>query len=283
MTTKGALTRGNIVSLCLVVGVAVAAYWSTFVDLYHMWSSNEDYSHGFLVIPLAVYLAWRKRHEMLEKATDSSSMGWGLAMVWVVLYVAGSIGHIATVKNVSMVVLPIASSAIVLGPAAARCMMVPSFFLLFMFPVPSEIYTRVTNPLLLISTTASYHILGSLSIPVLQDGNLLSLPGYTMEVVQACSGIRSLITIMALAYLMAALMLRGVLQWVMLLLASVPTAIAGNILRITLTAVLAYHVSPKAAEGFSHTLAGVATFIVAFVLLSTCMVLIRWMFEPKKR
>lgn len=286
MTQRTVLTRGTVLSLCLVAAVAFAAYHDTFMDLFVLWSTSEDYSHGFLVIPVAVYLVWRRRQDILSAAASASgsrTLGWVLCVLWVVLFVVGSVGRIVTVKNLSLVILPIAATAAVLGQAASRFMVVPSFFMVFMFPVPSEIYTRVTNPLLLISTTASFHILNALGIPVLQEGNLLSLPGYTMEVVQACSGIRSLVTITALAYLMAALMLRGFLQSALLLVASVPTAIAGNILRISVTALLAYHVSTGAAEGFSHTLAGIATFIVALAALSLCMILIRWILEPRAR
>lgn len=279
MTLDRTITRGNVAALGAVACLAGFMYVKTFAALLSTWKDNEDYSHGFFIIPIAAYLVWKKRGAIAMAASHKTAIGWVLLGAWALCYAAGVIGNIVTLTNISFVLLPIAATAVVLGAASARYVVVPSIFMLFMFPVPSEIYTRVTNPLLLLSTTASFHILSFLGLPVLQEGNLLTLPGYTMEVVRACSGIRSLVTIMALAYLMAALMLKGVFQGVLLLAASIPTAIFGNILRITSTAVLAYHVSPRAAEGFSHTLAGLATFVLSFVILSCFMVLIRWISE----
>jgi len=251
-------------------------YVSTFRDLITLWLSNEDYGHGSFVVPVCLYLVWRRRRD-IAAAADRPSRWWpALTASWAVLYSIGTIGHITTVTNLSMIVFPVAATATLMSATAAKIIAWPVLFTAFMFPIPSEIYTRITNPLLLVSTTASFHILSALGLPVFQEGNLLTLPNYTMEVVQACSGIRSLVTITALAYLMCFFMSASSPLKVLFFLLSVPVAILGNIMRITATALIAYRVSPSAAEGFSHTLAGMVTFGFSFLLLFACMELIQW-------
>jgi exosortase len=268
---KNTWVPASLVLLFLIV------YLEHLVVLIKTWSSNPDYGHGFLVIPIALYLAWSRRDSLRGGPVGKAASGVVLTALWAVLYAIGMVGRIDTLANLSMILFPIAAAAVTAGPQGARAMIVPAVFLVFMFPVPSEIYTKVTNPLLHISTSASFHILSGLGLPVLKEGNIISLAGYTMEVVHACSGIRSLITIMALAYLMAVLMMKGAVQGLALFLVSIPTAVIGNVMRITITALLANFISPAAAEGFSHTMAGIATFFVSLLILYCCMELIRWM------
>lgn len=265
----------SLLSLLIIVLYGLL-YFSTLRDLVSLWSSNEDYGHGFFVIPVSLYLIWRRRRDIVGGMDGPSRWGPVLLAAWAVFYGIGTIGHITTVTNLSMLVFPMAAAATLVSGTAARIIAWPVLFTAFMFPTPSEIYTRVTNPLLLMSTTVSFHILSAFGLPVLQEGNLITLPNYAMEVVQACSGIRSLVTIMALAYLMCFFMSAAGLLRVLFFVMAVPVAILGNILRITATALIAYMVSPSAAEGFSHTLAGLVTFSFSFVLLYACMELVQW-------
>lgn len=270
-------TRRSLASSLLIVCLFILIYFPELSDLMSIWASNEDYGHGFFILPLTIYLIWRKKAELSVLPSEPSAWGIVLVGVWTVLYGAGMIGHISTITNLSMVIFPIAAVATLFSGRAAIMILGPVVFMVFMFPIPSEVYTRVTNPLLLISTTMSFHMLVLFHVPVFQDGNLLTLPHYTMEVVQACSGIRSLLSIMALAFLMGSLMMTNRVLGVVFFLTSVPVAILGNVLRITLTAFLAYHISPRAAEGFAHTLAGIVTFAFSFLLLFGCMEFILWL------
>jgi len=277
----GRMNARVLSSLSLILFLFVLIYFTTFRELVTLWSTDDDYGHGFLVLPVCIYLLWKKRHE-ISGSMSPSLWGMSLVVLWAALYTVGTVGYISTFIHLSMLVFIPAGVAVLVGSQAARAIALPMAFMVFMFPIPAEIYNRVTNPLLLISTTVSFHILSLLRVPVLQDGNLLTLPNYTMEVVQACSGIRSMVSIMALAFLMGYLALRASLLRVGFFLLAVPTAILGNVLRISITALLVYHVSPQAAEGFSHTLAGITTFAFSFIVLFGFLETILWFLKKRK-
>ncbi len=269
-------TRMHLIFLLISV-LFVMIYFTTFSQLITLWSMNEDYGHGFLVIPIVLYLLWKKAEDLSGETHEPEHWGGALVVIWAFLYCIGSVGQISTITYASMIVFPIASVATLIDTRTAMAILAPCGFMIFMFPVPSEVYTRVTNPLLILSTSFSFHVLDLLRIPVLRDGNLLTLPNYTMEVVQACSGIRSLMSIMALAFIMAYLMLKSNVLRIAFFLMSIPVAIIGNILRISITALLAYFISPETAEGFSHTMAGIVVFLFACLLLFFCMELFLWL------
>ena len=121
-------------------------YVSTFRDLITLWLSNEDYGHGSFVVPVCLYLVWRRRRD-IAAAADRPSRWWpALTASWAVLYSIGTIGHITTVTNLSMIVFPVAATATLMSATAAKIIAWPVLFTAFMFPIPSEIYTRITNP-----------------------------------------------------------------------------------------------------------------------------------------
>jgi len=269
--------------LGLIFTLFILLYFSTFIDLINAWTSNEDYGHGFLILPVSLFLIWRRRSELLGLTIKPS--GWGIIMMilWGVSYAVGIIGHISTIAELSMLIFLLGAFAVLISGQAARVVLFPVLFLIFMFPIPSAIYSRITNPLLLIYTTISFNLLNMLHVPVLQEGNLITLPNYTMEVVRACSGIRSLVSIMALASIMGYLMTPSNLFRFVFLLISIPIAMLGNVVRISSTALLAYFISPQSAEGFSHTMAGIVSFMFSFILVYICMELILWSSRKRKQ
>ncbi len=257
-------------------------YFSTFKELIQVWNSNEDYSHGFFILPISLYLIWRKKGEILSQPSVPARWGYVLMLLWAFTYTIGIVGHISTFAHASMILFAIGAFAVLINGRAARIILFPAFFMIFMFPIPSEIYTRVTNPLMLISTNISFHILSILDVPILKEGNLLFLPNYKMEVVNACSGIRSMLAIMAIALLVGYLYIGSQVIRAVFFLVSVPIALFGNVFRITSTALLAYFYSPQAAEGFSHTFAGIVTFLISFLIIYGCIQVVLWYLEKRK-
>lgn len=269
--------KQRIVSCMAVIGLLfVILYAQTLHAFIQAWSSNEDYGHGFLILPISLYLIWRKRHVLIEIAPRPAAWGSILILIWIVLYFIGNVGRIETISGFSMLFFLLGSLAYLLGSRIMQVHLFPVLFLVFMFPIPSEIYSRLTNPLMLLSSAASFHVLDTLNLPVLRDGNIISLPNYTMEVVTACSGIRSIISILAMAMIMGYLFLSSNIMRGLLGVLAVPIAMIGNIFRIVVTALLVFYVSPQSAEGFSHSLSGVLTFLLALLLLVGCLELIQW-------
>lgn len=255
----------------LIFVIYIIVYYSQLVELIRLWSKNEDYGHGYAILPLSLWLIWKKREQISGAQGSPPLWSYLLFALWVVFYLFGTIGDVATVMYGSMVLFLMAAISLLLDGTAVRVLLFPLLFIVFMFPIPAEIYTRITNPLMLIASTMSANLLTALNVPILQEGNLLFLPNYRMEVVNACSGIRSLIAIMALALFMGYLFLTSNILRMLTFAISIPIAIFGNIFRIAVTAMLAYFVSTRAAESYNHLFAGLTTFFLSLTILYACM------------
>jgi exosortase len=144
----------------------------------------------------------------------------------------------------------------------------PIVFLLFMIPWPAIILNALTLPLQLLAARLSTSSLQLMNLPVYREGNVIFLPHATLEVVEACSGIRSLVSLLALAVVFAYMTQRHVWKIAVLVVSATPIAIIANAFRIWGTGVLAHVYGPQAAEGFYHTFAGWLVFVIAFVLLT---------------
>jgi len=144
----------------------------------------------------------------------------------------------------------------------------PIVFLLFMIPWPAIILNALTLPLQLLAARLSTSSLQMMNLPVYREGNVIFLPHATLEVVEACSGIRSLVSLLALAVMFAYMTQRHIWKMAVLVVSATPIAIIANAFRIWGTGVLAHVYGPQAAEGFYHTFAGWLVFVIAFVLLT---------------
>jgi len=222
-----------------------------------------------------MYLAWRKKNELLNTPVQSSILGLFVILLWAFLYFVGVVGYISTFVSISMIIFLLGTSLFLFGFRVTKIVLFPICFLAFMIPIPSEIYTYVTTPLKLMVTTTTTHILTFFHIPVFQEGNLIKLPNYSMKVIDACSGLRSLVSVVAFASLMGHLTINSYTKKLVLFLLSFPVSFIGNIFRITTTVLLATYVSVKAAEGFSHTLAGITTFILCILILFFITILLK--------
>ena len=156
-----------------------------------------------------------------------------------------------------------------------RAVSFPLAFLIFMIPIPVIIYNQITFPLQLIASRFATFWLEVVHVPVLRDGNVLILSNYSLEVVEACSGIRSLMSLIALA--VAYGYLAESRRWVRyrLVVLMVPSAIVSNAIRIMGAGVLAHRFGPRAAEGFLHQFSGWVIFLVALALMFACHWILR--------
>jgi exosortase len=159
----------------------------------------------------------------------------------------------------------------------------PLAFLILMIPLPVLIYNQITFPLQLLASRFATFWLELVGVPVLREGNVLILPNYSLEVVEACSGIRSLMTLLTLAIAYGYLVERR--RWVRYALAilMVPIAIVSNAIRIMGTGVLTFHFGPKAAEGFFHEFSGWIIFLAALVLMFFCHWILRYIGKGRER
>jgi exosortase len=251
----------------LLVAVIFALYAPVLQILVDQWYHDADYSHGFLVPVLSAYLIWARRAKLREIPLRPSL--WGMVIViWAIgLLILGSLGAELFLSRLSLLCTICGLIVYFCGGAMLRAMAFPMAFLLFAIPIPVVVYNEIVFPLQFIASRFATWTLEALNLfPVMREGNVLILPGMSLEVVEACSGIRSLMSLLALAAGFGYVVERSIIARGILFLAMVPLAIISNGTRVMLTAIMANYMGPKAAEGFMHEFSGWVIFVVATVL-----------------
>lgn len=259
-------TRLPWIKIAWFGALLTASYAGVFVHLVRQWDHDPDMSHGFFVPLISAFIIWQRRAEIL--ATKPRANGWGFALVLygtAQLYVAvlGAelfLARTAFVITVFGVVLTLG------GTPVLRKLAFPLFLLFFMVPIPAVLYNRVTFPLQLLASTVAADALSWLGLPVLREGNILELPQQKLSVVEACSGIRSLLTLTFLSVVYGQFFEKKTWVKLALFVATVPIAIVANASRVTLTGIISEW-KPELAEGFFHTAQGWVIFMVSLFML----------------
>ena len=249
-------------------------YRGVVPDMTLQWYEDANYSHGFLVPLIAGYFVYERRREILEVEVRPWWPGFLLFALGVLQLVIGWLGTEFFTMRSSLVVTLAGMTLFLFGKGLLRLMLLPLGYLLFMVPLPYIIYDMVAFPLKLFVTKASIAFLKAVGVVVMREGNIIMLPLTTLEVADACSGIRSLVSLLALAVAYACFLKISTSRKVVLVLAAIPIAIFTNSLRVIGTGLLAQYWGAKAAEGFFHEFAGLAVFVVAIALqvaLGTCL------------
>ncbi len=241
-------------------------YAPVLIALVKNWNSDADMGHGFFVPVISAFIVWQKRAELA--ALNPKPNWWGLPIVLYAalqLYLA-TLGAELFLARTAFVLSLIGIVLLLGGTRYLRVLAFPLFLLFFMIPIPAVIYNRITFPLQIIATQTAEWALTLLQIPVLREGNILQLPEQTLNVVEACSGIRSLLTLTFLSLVYGHFFERRLWMRVLLFFATIPIAIIANANRVTLTGVLAEY-KPELAEGFFHEMSGGVIFIAALLIM----------------
>lgn len=267
--------RGWVVWSAILSGLVILLYAPVFKHLVEQWWTDPDYSHGFFIPLFSGYVLWRERKRWVKSHAKPSNFGLLVMVGAVALLLLGSLGAELFTSRVSLMVLFAGMILFLAGWKVLRSISFPLGYLIFMIPIPVIIYNQITFPLQLLASRLATFCLESVQVPVLRDGNVLVLSNYSLEVVEACSGIRSLLTLIALAVAYGYLLERR--SWVRCLLAGlmVPIAIVSNAIRIMGAGIMAHRFGPAAAEGFLHTFSGWVIFLVALVLMFGCHRILR--------
>jgi exosortase len=241
-------------------------YAPVLYSLGRQWVNDEDMGHGFFVPVVAGYIVWQRRAALASIRPAPNYWGLLIVLLGAVLMMAGTLGAQIFAARVAFLV-SLAGAVLFLGGGPVfRLLAFPLFLLCFMIPIPAIIYARITLPLQLFASQVAENILGLFGIPVLRDGNVLELASQRLSVVEACSGIRSLLSLSFLSLVYGYFFDRKVwMRWA-LLAATIPIAIAANASRVTLTGMISEY-RTDLAQGFFHTLEGWVLFLVALSLL----------------
>ncbi len=251
-----------------VVAVAVAVVWlyaDTLSSLVQQWASDDDYSHGFFVVPLAAYFLWERRAAFTRVPFHPSNAGLWLIAFSLGVFAAGRLGAELFLTRVSLVGLLAGIVWSLAGRDYLRVAAFPIAFLLLMIPLPAIVFNQITLPLQTLAARLGEVTIAAAGVPVLRDGNVLQVPGRTLEVAEACSGIRSLISLLTIAVVLGYFTnRRRRTPRILLVLAAVPIAVVANAARVAGTGLACYWLTPAAAEGFFHAFSGWLMFGVAF-------------------
>ena len=247
----------------LLLGVC---YWPVLQRMAHDWMIDEDMGHGFFVPVVALYILWQRRSMLESTQWTPGWSGLAVAAFACVQLLAATLGVELFLARAAFLISLAGVILTLGGPPLFRRVLFPYVLLFFMIPLPSIIYNQITFPLQLLASRIAEISLTMFGIPVLRDGNILELPSQRLSVVEACSGIRSLLSLSFLSLVYGYFFEEKTwLRWVLFLL-TVPIAIFANSCRVTLTGVVS-ETDPELAQGVFHTFEGWVIFAVAIVLL----------------
>jgi exosortase len=260
---RAQLPWGKIAWFGLLV---MACYAPVLRAMVTQWGSDSDMGHGFFVPVIAGYIVWQKRNQLV--AIKPQPNWWGLAVVMIgaVQLIVGTLGVELFLSRTSFVIVLIGAVWLLGGNLILKKLAFPLFLLFFMVPIDAVIYNQITFPLQLLASRLADGALTLMAVPVLREGNILELPNQRLSVVEACSGIRSLLSLTFLSLVYGYFFERKTWIRVVLFFSTVPIAIVANSSRVTITGVLT-QVKPDAAEGFFHEAEGWVIFMVALGIL----------------
>ena len=254
----------------LIAAGFLSVYWHVIASLVADWTNDDNYSHGFLIVPIAAYFAWERRTRVANTVGAPTLYGAVLIAASFLVLAVGVLGSEAFITRISMLGTLAGILLLFLGWQRSRVLAFPLLFLLLMVPLPALVFNEIAFPLQLLASRVGEFALNAFHIPVLREGNVLVLANTTLEVAEACSGIRSLVSLLTLGIVFGYLSdPRG---WVRttIALSAIPVAVIANGVRVAGTGIAAHQIGPAAAEGFFHTFSGWVVFIVAFLLMLGC-------------
>lgn len=263
--------------LWTILGAVLAFQYATFATaLSKVWFSDQEFSYGLVVPILVVYLIWMRRNELREATKTTWTAGLAIAAAGSCLRILAALTGTLISSGVALAVSLIGIAAFLWGRQVMRIVAFPLALLVLMVPLPSYVSGQFTWNLQQLASTFSANVLGTLGVPVYQEGNLLNLPNYVLEVREACSGSRSIFALIALALILGLTVDRKWRVRIALVLAAPVLAVATNVIRIVGTGLLAWRFGSVAANESLHTVWGVAIFLMAVAGLVAFQRFLQW-------
>ncbi|MDA3789502.1 MAG: exosortase/archaeosortase family protein [Desulfobacula sp.] len=257
-------TLFQILPLILVFGFL---YHKAIAMLILDWSIDPNFSHGFLIPFVALYMVWYKKNEIALISHEPSKTGIFIIILGMLVHIAGNVGSELFLMRFSMIITLSGIIIYYFGFKMFRKVLVPVAYLIIMIPIPSILWNKLAFPLQLFAANISSQSINLLNIPVFREGNILHLANTSLEVVDACSGLRSLTSLIALTGVFAFLAPLGIFKKWILFFSAIPIAVAVNVIRLTITGAMAAWIGPETAQGFLHDMSGLIIFGAALILV----------------
>ena len=253
--------------IALIATLLAVLYFRVSVKLVTDWYEIPDYGHGFLIPLFAGYVVWDKRAILRRTAVEPTWAGLWMVALGLFELMVGIFGADLFFQRTSFILLAIGLIWTLLGRRMLSELKFVLFVLCLAIPLPTIVFNQITFPLQLFASQIASEVLPIFHVPVLQEGNIINLPAMPLEVAQACSGIRSLMSLFAIAVIYGYIFERTTWRRVVLALCSVPIAVAANVARIVGTGLCVQYWDPQKALGFFHDFSGWLMFCVSLVCL----------------
>jgi exosortase len=262
-----AFSRFNWIPYAVIAVLLSVLYYRVALKLAYDWYTLEDYSHGPFVPLFAAFLIWDKRRVLSATAVKQTWAGIPLVVFSIVVLILGVYGVELFTARISFILLVTGLVWTLFGWAMVRELRFPLLVLVLAIPFPAIIFNRITFPLQLMASRIASDILPMLGVPTLHEGNVIELPVMKLEVAEACSGIRSLMSLFTLAVFYGYFLERTTSRRIILALASIPIAVTANVARIVGTGLCVQYWDPEKALGFFHEFSGWVMFVVSLACL----------------
>jgi exosortase len=253
--------------MIVLAALLVVLYHGIAVKLVTDWYELPDFSHGFLIPFFAAFLIWDNRNEFRRTPIKPSWAGTALVVLGLFALLLGRLGADLFFQRTSFVILAAGIVWTLLGRPVLRRSAFVLFVILLAIPLPTIVFNQITFPLQLLASRCASELLPIAGVPVLRDGNIIQLPAMPLEVAEACSGIRSLMSLFTVAVIYGYFLERATWRRVVLALSALPIAVAANVARIFGTGLCVQYWDPVKAMGFFHEFSGWLMFLVSLSCL----------------
>jgi exosortase len=264
---KNTWNSESIVLMGAVLSGVLVLYFPFLKTLVADWGVNEDYSHGYFIPFLSAYFIYTMREELSELQVQPSIWGLLLISLGFAQLLIGKVGSEYFLQRTSFILVILGVILFFLGWEFFKKLLFPILYLLFMVPLPAIIWNKIAFPMQLFASAITENVVYAIGIPIYREGNVLHLAETTLEVVAACSGLRSLMTMFALSGALAFLSILTTSRKWILFISAAPIAIVANILRLSGTALLASQFGSEVAHGFLHDFSGIVVFVIGLLML----------------
>jgi exosortase len=263
-------TRPPVIAGMVAAGLLGFLFWQNIRHFFLVWSTDENYSHGFLVPFISLYFANEVARQGPIPARSGLRIGSAMITLAILIKLATILVPFPVASDYGLLIAIAGTCAVLAGVDVLKRYWFAFFFLVFMVPLPVALYTMIANPLQLMVSQVATSMLNVIGIPSMCEGNMITLAGGNqLFVAEACSGMRQLTGFLALTTAWTYLSTRPVWNRILLVGSSVPIAMTANVVRVTLTGVITYDFDPKYASGAFHTFEGLAMMGLGLLMLAT--------------
>ncbi len=255
------------IPLVVILATVAYLYHGVLYKLIRDWWNDPNFSHGFFVPVFSLFVLWQGRDQLAKKAVRPSWWGCLVIAVALCMLIVGTLGAELFLTRSSFVIMIAGLVIHFLGWGMFRAVLFPWAVLFLMIPIPAIVFNQVTFPLQLMASKLATGLLSLVGVPVLREGNVIQLPVMSLEVAEACSGIRSLVSLATLAVIYGYFIETRPWRRFWMAVSAVPIAVAANALRVMGTGLVAQYWDPSKAEGFFHEFSGWVIFILSLGML----------------